>query len=75
MTVKDILRKWDTRADLARDLDVAPFIVQAWWRRESIPGEHWLAVVAAAHQRGLGDVTLEALAQAHAKSPVACCGS
>ncbi len=63
--LKDIFKAWDSRAEMARDLSVEPFVVQAWWRRQNIPGQYWCMIAEAAQARGKGRVTVEAIARLH----------
>jgi hypothetical protein len=66
MTHADIINRWPTLTDFANDIGVAYGTAKAMRRRDSIPSEHWVAVVARASEREITDVTLEALAHAAA---------
>lgn len=46
---------------------LTPSTVSSWRARGSIPAEHWRALVDLARERGVGDVTLEAFADLHAR--------
>jgi hypothetical protein len=66
MTHAEIINCWPTLSDFADDVAVAYGTAKAMRRRDSIPSEHWIAVVAGAQQRGISGINLEALAQAAA---------
>ena len=56
-------------AKLADRLGIPPGTVSAWKSpaRNSIPGEYWSAIVRVAEIEGKSGITLEALANAHAR--------
>ena len=62
-TFGEIIGLWPSIADLARDLEVPYGVVKQWKRRDSIPSDRWLSIVAAAGSRGIS-LTLDRLAQA-----------
>lgn len=54
---RPIISRWDTRVELAGDVDTTPGVVQQWWNRDSIP-LLWLEPVAkAARKRRFKDIT------------------
>jgi hypothetical protein len=55
----DVIGKWPSDAQFARDVGLKPNHVQTMKARDSIPAEYWLDIVAAAEQRGYRDITLE----------------
>lgn len=66
MTHSDILKKWPSAPQLAKDVGRPKGTVANWIGRNSIPVKHWPAVVAAAKKRGI-KVSLEDLARAATK--------
>lgn len=67
LTVTDIIAKWPSAAEMARDIGLRrPGHGAMMKMRGSIPAPYWSALVEAAEKRGIEGVTLEALAQAHA---------
>lgn len=66
---KAIIARWPSRAELARDVGVTSYAVHNWARRR-IPGGYDLALLEAAHRRGI-PLTLEELAHARAARPKA----
>jgi len=66
-TVRDIISKWPSASEMARDLGLRRAGHGAMMKmRGSIPPQHWPKLVEAAAQRGIEGVTFEALAVAHA---------
>ena len=57
----DIIRLWPTLAEFARDIGIKPSHAGTMLVRGTIPPSHWSRVVAAAAERGLSTVTLDAL--------------
>ena len=76
MTPKELLGLWPKPSleTLAGDIGVSLAAVRKWPQRDRIPSEYWLALVRAAHDRGIRDVTFERLAAMHAR-PVKPCES
>ena len=66
MTVHQIIGLWPSIASFAEDIGERPGNVRAWKRRNSIPAERWLDVVAASKKRGI-DLSLQRLAEAAAQ--------
>lgn len=71
---RDVISLWPTPSltNLASELKLSYGRVKKWWRRDSIPSEHWQAMVDAAASRHFDQVTFEALgriAAAPRKSP------
>ena len=64
-SVGEIIGLWPSMADLGRDLGLPYSTVAAWKQRESIPIAYWRALVGAARQRGLRQVTADLLIEAH----------
>lgn len=60
---QDILGRWPSLYDLASDLHVEYGVVKQWRRRNSVPPDRWLALVAAAEGRNIL-LTVEELAAA-----------
>lgn len=52
-TFQEILDYWPSLRALADDLEVGIYRVRKWRARNSIPPEHWTAVVTAARARAL----------------------
>lgn len=67
MSFRPIIKRWPSKSALAADLGLKHFHVQAWWHRDSIPGDWDTAIVSAAAKRGYEDVSLELLADTRAK--------
>lgn len=67
LTVADIISSWGTMQSLADDLGEQYVTVANWKWRKSIPSKYWLRIVEAAKARDLHNITLEALAIAHAE--------
>lgn len=66
-TVRDIISKWPSASEMARDLGLRRAGHGAMMKmRGSIPPQHWPKLVEAAAQRGIEGVTFEVLAVAHA---------
>lgn len=61
-TIAEVLARWPTDADFARDIGVKPNHAQTMKVRNSIPSAYWSQIVAAAAARGIEGVTLELLA-------------
>lgn len=59
---------------LADALSLAPSTVSVW-RVRGIPSAHWLALSGMAAERGLADITLEALAKLDAREVVEASGA
>jgi hypothetical protein len=69
ITVRDIIEKWPTAAEMARDLGLRRSGHGAMMKmRGSIPVQHWPRLVEAASARGICDVTYETLTLAHARA-------
>lgn len=62
-TASEVMAKWPTDADFARDIGVKPTHAQTMKVRDSIPAPYWSAVVAAAAKRNVQGITLELLAK------------
>jgi len=56
-----IINLWPTIAECSRDVGQPYETVKQWRRRNSIPAEHWRAVIAAANAKQFQGVTLDAL--------------
>ena len=56
-----IINLWPTIAEASRDVGQPYETVKQWRRRNSIPAEHWRAVIAAADAKQFQGVTLDAL--------------
>lgn len=68
MTPSGIISQWPTISDFARDIGLKRASHGTLMKlRGRIPVEHWNAVVGAARERGFSEITLEALARAHAR--------
>ncbi|BAQ44369.1 hypothetical protein [Methylobacterium aquaticum] len=65
-TVSDLIAKWPSISDWARDLGLRPSHGTVIKHRGSIPVAYWPKMIAAAEQRGINGVTYEALALIHA---------
>ncbi|MEM8615334.1 MAG: hypothetical protein AAGF20_00210 [Pseudomonadota bacterium] len=52
-TFKDLISKWESVAQLAKDLGYPYERVSQWGKRDSIPPEYWPDIIAAAPKRGL----------------------
>jgi len=52
---------------VASALTLSPSTVSVW-RNRGIPSAHWLALARLASERGVGDITLEALAELSAEA-------
>lgn len=57
----DVIDKWPSGAEMARDIGIKPTHLQTMKARGSIPSKFWPDIVAAAAQRGLPGITLELL--------------
>ena len=62
-----IINLWPSAEEMAADLGEKGVTVRQWRNRGSIPSDRWLAVAAAAANRGFSSVTLELLAGLAAK--------
>lgn len=69
LTVRDIIEKWPSAAEMARDLGLRrPGHGAMMKMRGSIPIQHWPRLVDVAAGRGIEGVTYEALVVAHAQA-------
>jgi hypothetical protein len=69
LTVRDIIEKWPSAADMARDIGLRrPGHGAMMKMRGSIPIQHWPRLVEAAAERGIQGVTFETLTLAHART-------
>jgi len=57
-----IIALWPSRAAFARDVGIIYNTAAAWYGRDTIPAENWVAVIEAAARRGLDGVNAEKLA-------------
>lgn len=62
-TVSEVFAAFGGYGGLAAALKVPTGTASAWKTRDSIPAEYWGDVVAAASERSIAGVTLEALAK------------
>ncbi len=53
MKHKDIINKWASRSELAKDLDVKGSRVDKWYLRNSIPSEFWNDIILSAKKRNI----------------------
>lgn len=60
-TFAQLIEKWPTAVDLAKDLGVKDVTARAWKVR-GIPAEYWTGIVAAAAARDIEGVTIDVLA-------------
>lgn len=66
-SVRDIIEKWPSASEMARDIGLRrPSHGAMMKMRGSIPPQHWPKLVQAAERRGIEGVSFEALALAHA---------
>jgi hypothetical protein len=68
---KALLGLWPSPEVLAGDIGASVSAIRKWAQRGSIPAEYWTALVGAACGRGIPGVTLEALAEMHARRSAA----
>lgn len=61
-----LINRWPSLTAFAEDLGVQYGTAKAIRRRGVIPDRYWLPAVEKAQERGIADVTLEALARAKA---------
>ena len=67
-TFTDIIALWPHKTEFAADLGVPYERAKAWSTRNSIPGQYFSAVAAAAQGRGLDSVTVDVLSTIAASS-------
>lgn len=67
-TVSDLFEAFGGPSAVARALRVGQSTASEMKRRGSIPAEHWVVLVHAAHEIGLENVTFERLAVIHAEA-------
>ena len=60
-TFSDVIDQWESAEALARDVGVKGVTARKWRVRNSIPPEHWPAIVAAAERSGKESITREVL--------------
>lgn len=53
MDHRQIMARWPSRAQLARDVGAGHTAVYQWWTRNSIPPDWWGRVAQAAKERGI----------------------
>jgi hypothetical protein len=63
---EQIIDQWPSLGEFAKDAGVSYGAAKQMRRRNSIPAEHWLAIITAAKARGM-DISSELLITAHAK--------
>lgn len=68
-SVRDIIDKWPSAAELARDIGLNPKHGAMLRYRGSIPNRYWPIIVKQARKRRIEGVTYEALTLAHADAP------
>lgn len=57
MGFRDIMERWPSRAQLARDVGAGETTVYQWWNRDSIPPDWWGRVARAAEKRRIKGAT------------------
>jgi hypothetical protein len=67
---REIISLWPTPDALAGEIGEKPWTVRKWKQRDRIPSSAWMAVAAAAAQRG-HDVTAEQMARLVAREVAA----
>jgi DNA-binding transcriptional regulator YdaS (Cro superfamily) len=67
MVIGDLIQALGGTTAVARALSVNPSVVSNWRGRQSIPSEHWPAIVDLAIALKVPDITFETLSRAHAK--------
>lgn len=60
-----LIDRWTSLSDFASDIGVAYGTAKAMRRRGSIPVAYWPALIAAAKERGIEDITYKSLVEAH----------
>jgi hypothetical protein len=70
LTPRALLALWPSLEAISDDTGASLFAVRKWPQRDRIPSEWWSALVRSAGERGINEVTFEALAEAHARRPV-----
>lgn len=61
LSFTDVLALWPSLSALAGDIGVPYGVAKQWRMRNSIPPEHWQALIAAAKERRIAGVTADAL--------------
>lgn len=61
-TVADLLTKWPTNSDFARDVGLDARHISMMKMRNSIHPRHWDAIIKAARKRGITGVSIDTLA-------------
>lgn len=69
-TFNAIIALWPHKSDFATDLGVPYERAKAWAARDSIPGQYFAAVAAAAQMRGHSHVTVQLLSDVAAKRAI-----
>lgn len=70
LTYRELLDAIGTPMEVADGLGtVSAQLVRMWGRRNSIPAEYWLDLIALAQENGTEGVTLEALAELARRRP------
>lgn len=67
-TFQDVMAKWGSYADFARDIGIKPSHAEVMKVRKSIPPSHWPKIVKAAERRGCSEITYELLAKIAARA-------
>jgi hypothetical protein len=60
----DLLRRFPSLTGLSRELGLSYNTVQAWTRRDTVPGHYWADIATAALKLGVAGVTVTALGAA-----------
>lgn len=64
----EIIDAWTKPDELAADLGVRRGMIACWKHRDSVPSAHWAALIKAAQNRGMSEVTLDLLSRLAARS-------
>ena len=67
-SASDIIKAFGGPTAFAKVISKSPSTASEMSRNGSIPGRYWMAIVKAAHRRGISGVSLEALAKIHART-------
>lgn len=64
----EVINRWPSMAELARDIESRQGVVNQWRNRNSIPAHAFPSIAAAATRRGYEGISVELFAEIAAKS-------
>lgn len=72
MTTQQIIDRWGTLAQFARDVGVPYERAKQWRHRNSIPAKYWQRVIDSAQRREIAGIDLDVLFRASQSASASC---